>query len=128
MNIAIVRARLVSLGVAALIVGAGMAVVNYSGGSLGLDTLLLLVMIALFAAFGPGWLPGQNFAARYTGQVGYEALHLGHAALIEPLFQIVEIHRFFIIHSLLRAVRVSLVIKKIQRPLWPQNWLTIRAI
>ena len=36
--------------------------------------------------------PGQNFAAGHTSQVGYQALHLGHAALVEPLFKVVEIH------------------------------------
>jgi len=34
----------------------------------------------------------QDLAPCHAGQVGHQAFHFGHAALVEPLLQIVEIH------------------------------------
>jgi hypothetical protein len=35
-------------------------------------------------------LARQDLAARHAGEVGHQALDLGHAALVEPLFQLAE--------------------------------------
>ena len=37
---------------------------------------------------------GQDFSACHAGQVGHQAFHLGHAAVVEPAFQVVEGHVF----------------------------------
>ncbi|MCY1524795.1 hypothetical protein D9M68_597460 [compost metagenome] len=70
-------------------------------------------------------LTRQDLAARHAGQVGHQALDLGHAVLVEPVLQIVEGH-FFVSGCHVPSPAVCCV-----KSIWGNNqapgWAALRA-